>query len=172
MTSIKPSSNTSNLAMTEIDLADTLHSQALIRLLSSYAEDEMGGGTPLENHVQHNLVPALACRTDYLGLLAAVDGKYIGLLNAFEGFSTFYARPLLNIHDVFVEPVYRGHRIAGSLMLAAERIAQGRDYCKLTLEVLKENRAAQTAYQRAGFQPYELGNKNGRAEFWEKVLDN
>ena len=43
-----------------------------------------------------------------LSLLAYADGQPAGLLNAFLGFSTFAAAPLLNIHDLIVNRDYRG----------------------------------------------------------------
>ena len=34
--------------------------------------------------------------------------KPVGLATTFEGFSTFAAKPLINIHDIAVLPDYRG----------------------------------------------------------------
>jgi len=36
----------------------------------------------------------------------------VGLVNCFEGFSTFACRPLVNVHDVAVLGSYRGRCIA------------------------------------------------------------
>ena len=51
-----------------------------------------------------------------------------------------------------------------------EEAARERGCCKLTLEVLERNHAAQNAYRRFGFAPYELSSETGRAMFWEKTL--
>ncbi|MGV6817694.1 MAG: N-acetyltransferase family protein [Thiotrichales bacterium] len=154
----------------EIELNNPEHASALVGLLNAYAQDEMGGGATLDENVRRNLVPALQQRIDYLGLLVECDGRFLGLLNAFEGFSTFYARPLLNIHDIYIQPEFRGMKLAGSLLNAAEKISQARGYCKLTLEVLSNNEAAKSSYRKAGFSPYELKKVHGRAEFWEKRI--
>ena len=87
-----------------------------------------------------------------------------------EGFSTFVCKPLLNIHDVYVSPDFRGQGIAGQLFADAESIAKSRGCCKLTLEVLQGNTRAQAVYTRLGFSGYELTPEMGHALFWEKKL--
>ena len=42
--------------------------------------------------------------------------------------------------------------------------------CKLTLEVLSNNRRALAAYERAGFAPYVLDPAAGQALFLQKLL--
>ena len=44
--------------------------------------------------VLQNLVPKLAKLPHAFSILAFVDGEAVGLLNCFEGFSTFAAKPL------------------------------------------------------------------------------
>ena len=51
-----------------------------------------------------------------------------------------------------------------------EQIAIERGCCKLTLEVLEGNQAAQNSYQKFGFSAYELDPEMGRALFWDKKL--
>ncbi|WAJ70458.1 GNAT family N-acetyltransferase [Catenovulum adriaticum] len=108
--------------------------------------------------------------SDYTGWLAYWQNQAVGLLNAFEGFSTFYAKPLLNIHDLTVQPEHRGKGIAKALMQTAEQYAVKHHYCKLTLEVLDENQVAKKLYQSSGFKAYQLAENAGVAEFWEKPL--
>lgn len=152
------------------DLTRPEHAQALVELLNHYACDPMGGGKPLSGWVQNNLASELSKRDDALILLAFDNKKALGLLTAFEGFSTFHCRPLLNIHDIIVTPDYRGQGIAQQLLSEAEHIARQRDYCKLTLEVLAGNSVAQGAYRKFGFRGYELDPTMGQALFWEKRL--
>ena len=57
-----------------------------------------------------------------------------------------------------------------ALMDALAQLAGQRGCCKLTLEVLSENRAAQGAYRKAGFAPYSLDEATGLAQFWQKYL--
>jgi ribosomal protein S18 acetylase RimI-like enzyme len=143
---------------------------ALLQLLDNYARDPMGGGTPLSAEVQRLLIPQLRQRSDYLGVIAFCDGQPAGLINAFEGFSTFAARPLLNIHDVIVAPEFRGGGLSQRMMVKVELLARERGYCKLTLEVLSNNTVAQGAYRKFGFGAYELDPAAGQALFWQKPL--
>lgn len=146
------------------------HATAMLELLNAYALDPMGGGEALSEFVRTNLVAELAKRSFALSLIAYADEKPAGLLNAFEGFSTFAAKPLINVHDLIVLEQYRGLQISQRLLQALEIIAIERGCCKITLEVLQGNRVAQQAYQKAGFAGYELDPQMGQALFWQKKL--
>ena len=139
-------------------------------MLDHYASDSAGGGVPLADEVKRMLPLRLAQRTDSFSFLAFVGDRPVGLLNAFEGFSTFAAAPLLNIHDVVVHQEFRGRGIAGRLLEAAETLARSRGCCKLTLEVLSANHAALSLYQRRGFANYSLDDAFGHAIFLQKKL--
>ncbi|KAF1022054.1 MAG: Mycothiol acetyltransferase [Paracidovorax wautersii] len=151
------------------------HAQAIVDLLDAYARDPMGGGEPLSAETREHLVPRLAQLPHALTLLAyapAGDGPAVpvGLLNAFMGFSTFKAQPLINVHDVAVLPGHRGRGVGRALFAHLETLARERGCCKLTLEVLSGNHVAQQAYRRQGFAPYDLGPEDGTAQFWQKWL--
>jgi ribosomal protein S18 acetylase RimI-like enzyme len=94
----------------------------------------------------------------------------VGLANCIEGFSTFAARPLVNVHDLVVLDGHRGRRIGQRLLQAAEQEARRRDACKLTLEVLTGNAPALRLYERFGFEPYVLDPALGQASFMHKPL--
>jgi ribosomal protein S18 acetylase RimI-like enzyme len=94
------------------------------------------------------------------------------LITSFEGFSSFAAKPLLNLHDVAVLPDYRGLGIAQALLSCAESYARSIGCCKLTLEVLQGNAVAQKAYLRFGFAAYTLLEEQGAAMFWQKKLED
>ena len=94
----------------------------------------------------------------------------IGLINCFEGFSTFAARPLINVHDVAVLPGYRGRGVAQAMLARVEEEARRRGACKLTLEVLEGNQPAMRLYQREGFAPYALDPAWGTAVMMQKPL--
>lgn len=158
------------ISIIQADFHNKQHGTDLVMLLNAYALDPMGGGEPLSDEVQANLVSTIAKRQDFLTLLCYVDDKPAGILNCVEGFSTFKAKPLLNIHDCGVLKEFRGLGISQKLFIEAERISRERGYCKLTLEVLEGNIVAQNAYKKLGFSGYELDEKTGNALFWEKVL--
>jgi ribosomal protein S18 acetylase RimI-like enzyme len=144
---------------------------ALRRLLDAYARGPTAIGRPLEPDALARLPGLLAARPHYAGLLAWRGDLAVGLLNAFEGVSTFKARPLLNIHDIVVDDRLRGRGIGRALLGAAEALARERGCCKLTLEVLEGNVAAFDLYRRSGFVAYTLDPAMGRATFMEKRLD-
>jgi len=154
----------------QADYSNPEHAGAIVELLNAYACDPMGGGVPLSDEVREGLVPALQQRSDVITLLAYEGTIPVGVLNAFDGFSTFRCKPLLNIHDIAVLPQYRGRGIASEMLKQIEQIARERGCCKLTLEVLEKNHVARGAYEKAGFCSYELDPKAGKAMFWEKHL--
>jgi GNAT superfamily N-acetyltransferase len=169
-----------DLQLQQIALQRPEHGAALLSLLDHYARDPMGGGQALPEPARRGLIAGLSRRTDYVGWLAFAlpDGsstddaapRAVGLLNAFEGYSTFAAKPLLNIHDLVVHRDSRGRGIGRALLQAAQDEAAARGCCKLTLEVLSRNETALAAYRRFGFAAYELDAAAGQALFLEKKL--
>lgn len=153
-----------------VDYRNPQQGADLLFLLDSYARDPMGGGEPLNQFVKDNLLAELAKREFRLSIIAYVDAKPAGLLNAFEGFSTFACKPLINVHDMIVLAPFRGLQLSQLLLQELEEIARKKDCCKITLEVLEGNPTAQNAYRKAGFAGYELDPKMGHALFWQKKL--
>ncbi|WP_371820198.1 GNAT family N-acetyltransferase [Verticiella alkaliphila] len=159
-----------SLRVIPADLSQSAHAQALVDLLDAYARDPMGGGEPLSADTRARLPAALNGRPGAHVLIAYRDDVPVGLLNAFEGFSTFACQPILNIHDLAVLAEHRGHGVSRALMQAAEVLAREIGACKLTLEVLSGNTIAQAAYARFGFAQYTLDPAQGTAQFWQKLL--
>ena len=159
------------IEIANVDYHDTVHAAALIQLLDAYARVPIGGAHPLSDYAQQNLVQKLAHRPTAFSVLAFVDGAPAGLINCFEGFSTFACQPLVNIHDVVVLPEYRGKQIGKLMLERVEKIALERGCCKLTLEVLQENGAAQKLYRKFGFADYRLAAAAGNAMFLQKCFD-
>ncbi len=158
------------LRITRADLNLSTHAQAFIDLLNTYAHDPMGGGDGLSDFARDNLVNQLKQRAGVIIVLAFEDDEPVGLVNCFEGFSTFQCKPILNIHDVIVAPAFRGRDISTHLLTEVEAIARQMHCCKLTLEVLEHNEVAKAAYRKAGFSGYQLDPAYGQALFWEKKL--
>jgi ribosomal protein S18 acetylase RimI-like enzyme len=98
------------------------------------------------------LVPELAKRPFAFSVLAFVDGEPAGLLNCFEGFSTFAAKPLVNVHDCCVVPSHRRKGISLKMLEHCEVVARERGCCKITLEVLEQNEPAKASYSKFGMQ--------------------
>lgn len=159
-----------DLAIARADYGDRADAAALVALLDAYARDPMGGGEPLADDVRGTLAEAMAAAPGVFTLLARIDGEAVGLANCVTGFSTFAARPLVNIHDLAVLPERRGAGIGGHLMRAVEAEARRMGACKVTLEVLSGNRSAISLYEAQGFRQYALDPAAGTAQFWEKKL--
>lgn len=153
-----------------VDYQNSEDASALVRLLNAYAEEPLGGGVGLTADVRARLPQALSQVSGAYSFLVLRQGEPVALLNAFTGFSTFNARPLMNIHDVYVEPSARGVGAVELLFDAIEAQARALNCCKLTLEVLEGNVRAQSAYRRMGFAGYDLGDESGHALFWQKKL--
>lgn len=168
-TTLDPRAET--LTVTQADYADAGDAAAIIHLLDLYARDPMGGGTPLSPEVLSRVVPGLAAAGNAFSLIARIDEEPVGLANCFFGFSTFAARPLVNIHDVVVDAGYRGRGIGRALFAEIEAIAAAHGACKVTLEVLSGNAPARALYASLGYGDYALDPATGAALFWQKRLD-
>ena len=155
----------------KIDFANSEQAETCTRLLNIYAQDIMGGGKSLADNVLKNLPVELAARSFAHAFIVYHNQKAIGLALCMEGFSTFSCKPLINIHDFMVIPEYRNQGVAKILLHAVEEFARSIQCCKLTLEVLQGNAAAQRAYEKFGFTGYELNPEQGKALFWEKALN-
>lgn len=158
------------LHIIKADYDNTLHAGFIVELMDDYAQDEMGGGEALTDFVKENLVKEMQKRPHLHTFIALESSHAIGLINLVEGFSTFSAKPLLNIHDVIVKEGYRGQGVSRKLFEASDEFARGMGCCKLTLEVLEKNEAAQRAYRAFGYEPYRLDDQFGIAQFWHKKL--
>ena len=163
-----------NISVRRVDYNNARDAKALVALLDMYARDPMGGGEALSEDVKRRLPADLAAQPHAVSFIAWLDDAQglepVGLINCFFGFSTFKSRPLLNVHDIAVHPAHRSHGVGQALLAAAERHAQERDCCKLTLEVLSGNAKALASYKRFGFEQYELDPATGQALFMQKWL--
>ncbi|WP_317932382.1 GNAT family N-acetyltransferase [Halioxenophilus sp. WMMB6] len=153
-----------------VDYHNPHQANALVTLLNSYALHPMGGGKALAESVRRELPERLAALPHAFSILAYQDDQAIGLANCFDGFSTFSAQPLINIHDLIVAEEFRGQGVAQQLLGKIEAIGRAKGCGKITLEVLSNNASAQTAYRKFGFQGYELAPEAGQALFWQKPL--
>lgn len=153
-----------------LDLAGAGQAAAFLDLLEHYARDPMGGGHGLLPETRARLVDRLKVLPGFHGALAFANDAPVGLINCFVGFSTFAAKPLLNIHDIVVQESQRGQGVGQALLAWAERRAAELGCCKLTLEVLANNHRAMAAYRHAGYVPYELDPAAGQALLMQKKL--
>jgi ribosomal protein S18 acetylase RimI-like enzyme len=130
----------------------------------------MGNGRPLPPDVLARLIPGLREHPTTIIFLAYVDETAVGIATCFLGFSTFAARPLINIHDLAVLPEHRGEGIGRSLLEAVERKARALGCAKVTLEVQEHNVLARRLYEAAGFANVIYGEVTGGSLFYGKSL--
>jgi ribosomal protein S18 acetylase RimI-like enzyme len=160
-----------NLTIVTADYANPVHANAIVNILDTYARDPMGGSQPLNDHAKSHLINEMAMRPHLFSVLAFNADEAIGLVNCVEGFSTFAARPLVNIHDIAVTPAYRNQGVATRMLAHVEQLARQRGACKLTLEVLEGNHSAYRLYEANAFKAYQLDPAMGHARFLQKWLD-
>jgi ribosomal protein S18 acetylase RimI-like enzyme len=133
------------------DLARLDHQQAVVDLIDAYSRDPMGDEKPLPDDVKQRLIPGLREHPTTIIFLAYDGEKPIGIALCFRGFSSFYAKPLINIHDLSVLPAYRGKGIGRNLLLAVADQGRKIGGCKITLETQEHNYTAQKLYKSVGF---------------------
>ena len=159
-----------NVTIVDADLSRTEHQNALVTMLDAYMRDPMEGGEPPSEQVKRDLVPGLRAHPACHVLLAYHDDVPVGFSICFLGFSTFLARPLLNIHDIFVDLSVRGHGIGAMLLKRIEAQARELNCCRITLEVREDNRVARGLYRKVGFDRVVVGAERIALEFWHKPL--
>jgi ribosomal protein S18 acetylase RimI-like enzyme len=152
------------------DLDDAQHRAAVLEMTRAYAQDPMGNGRDLPADVQRVLLDGLHAHPTTLIFLAMDGDEAVGIATCFIGFSTFAARPLLNIHDLHVAKEYQRQGVALSLLGAVEKEARDRGCCKLTLEVQENNRVALAVYDRFGFVGGQYEPQAGAVLFRQKKL--
>lgn len=162
--------DTPDILVLQASYTNAVHADAIGLLLNQYAEDPMGGGHSLPADLLQQLPAELAKRPHAFSVLAFVGGEPAGLVNCFEGFSTFACRPLVNVHDVMVKEQFRGLGLSQKMLQKVEEIARQRGCCKITLEVLEGNTLAQAAYRKFGFDDSVFDPAHGRMLFWNKPL--
>lgn len=159
----------SGITVRAADLARGQDCSALVQLIDAYARDPRGGGEPLPEDVKQRLVPGLRQHPASRAWLAFDADQPVGVCVGFVGYSTFQARPLLNIHDIAVLASHRGRGIARGLLAAAEAHAMELGCCKLTLEVQEDNHPARRLYAGFGFADVRYGS-SGPTRFLAKPL--
>lgn len=140
------------------DLNSPIDAAIIVELVDDYAQDTMGGSQPLSEEVKTTMVEGMKKTPGCFVILAEMDGHAVGLANCFMAFSTFKAKPLVNIHDLCVHHDWRGKGIGVALLSAVADEASRRGCCKVTLEVRDDN-PARRLYEREGY-------KNGPVPMW------
>lgn len=158
------------LTVTQADLSLPQHQRDILAMTAAYAHDAMGNGGPLPAEVMERLIQGLREHPTTIVFLAHLGEQAVGIATCFVGFSTFAARPLINIHDLAVRAEHRGVGVGRALLQAVEQTARERGCAKLTLEVQENNTRARHIYESAGFAQAVYGDSTGGSLFYAKVL--
>jgi GNAT superfamily N-acetyltransferase len=95
-------------------------------------------------------------------LAEAPDGTAIGVVTCWRADDpaditvTPEARVHLYVSDLFVIESWRGRNVAGALLEAAEQHGRALGLALMTIGLLAVNQAARRAYEKSGFQDYEM----------------
>ncbi len=123
---------------------------ALWRLMREFAVYERleheftGSPEALGRHLFGGRWPALDA------FVAHVDGEPAGFAICFGAFSTFWARPLMWLEDLFVAERFRGMGAGRALFAAVAALAVERGCARLDWAVLEWNQPAIEFYERLG----------------------
>jgi ribosomal protein S18 acetylase RimI-like enzyme len=159
-----------DITVREADLADPEQTAVLVEMLDAYMRDPMEGGSAPSEQVKRELIPGLRAHPACYVFLALRGEKPVGFAICFLGFSTFNARPLINIHDIFVQASARGAGMGKLLLDRIEAKARSMNGCAITLEVREDNHRARRLYSKFGFERAEVGAQRVPMEFWRKRL--
>ena len=163
-----------SLHVAAVDLYEPSQAAIWLDLLDHYARDPMGGGEGLSDYAKLHLVNTIRQVPGFHGALAWQDGQAVGLIDCFAGFSTFAAKPLLNVHDIVVHASWRGRGIGQALLAWADDMQEIKTICHsgskatMTVRVDAQGRAVQDGPQ------VEIGGNEryvsvSRAEF-KKIM--
>ena len=133
------------------NLAESAIQEAVIDLLDHYSQHEMGSKQPLPPDVKDRLIVGLRAHPMSRVFLAYDSDLPIGIMVCFIGFSTFKAKPLINIHDLAVHESYRARGVGTQLIDAVIEFATSLGCCAITLEVRADN-PARKLYAKKGFK--------------------
>lgn len=140
-----------NIQIIEGDLNIGEHAESFVRLTAAYMADEMGGADTWTNEQKVKVIREMKDQDCALILFAKVDEQYVGICTCFYAYSTFLAKPLLNIHDIFVDDDYRGNGIGKKLVQTVGEFAEKKNCGEITLEVRKDNLNARDLYKGQGY---------------------
>jgi GNAT superfamily N-acetyltransferase len=116
------------------DLISPRQVEAVLTLLNEYAHVD-AGGVQLSARAKNDFVTELCERQGVHIVLAFVEGVPAGMAICFEGASSFFSKPLLQVRDLIVARPYRGRGLSRRILVKAEEVAAQAGCSKLTVEV-------------------------------------
>jgi ribosomal protein S18 acetylase RimI-like enzyme len=152
------------------DFENATDRAAFLEMLDQYSRDPFGSGKPLPNEISEVLPDRWANHPGAFSLIVWQNEKPIAMANCLTSFSTFNARPRINIHDLVVSSHCRGLGLGRRLIEAVCDEARRREACQVTLEVRADNEHARKLYERSGFVGIESPVVDGTHFFGVRKL--
>lgn len=153
------------LSIIQVDLQNPGHCEQVIKLLNDYMNDPMGNNNPMLKGLAPQIISGLKQYSGFLGFFVMADDQFAGLANCNINFSTFQAKPLINIHDFIVAPECRNIGAGSFLLRGIINYAAQNGFCRVNLEVREDNLTAKSLYKKMGFSDCVP-----RMMFWERKL--
>jgi len=153
------------LSILQVDLQNPAHCDQVIKLLNDYMKDPMGNNRPMPKELPSQIISGLKQHSGFLGFFVMADNQFAGLANCNINFSTFQAKPLINIHDFIVAPECRNMGAGHFLLRGIINYASQNGFCRVNLEVREDNQIAKSLYKKNGFSDCVP-----RMMFWERKL--
>lgn len=143
----------SSIRIVRADLTNDEQLRSICGLTNMYALEATG--LPLAPEVLDRLPDAIRSQPAYYALIAYDGDEAIGIATCLLSFSSFAAKPILNLHDLAVNPSHRNRGIGSALLLAVEELARDLGCSKVSLEVSPSN-PARSLYKRSGFDEVSI----------------
>ena len=153
------------LSILQVNLQNPLHCDQVVKLLNDYMNDPMGNNNPMPKGLAPQIISGLKQHSGFLGFFVLVGDQFAGLANCNINFSTFQAKPLINIHDFIVAPECRNIGAGSFLLRGIINYASQNGFCRVNLEVREDNLTAKSLYKKLGFSDCVP-----RMMFWERKL--
>ena len=153
------------LSIIQVDLQNPVHCDQVIKLLNDYMNDHMGNNRPMPKELGPQIISGLKQHIGFLGFFVMDNDQFAGLANCNINFSTFQAKPLINIHDFVVAPECRNIGAGHFLLRGVINYASQNGFCRVNLEVREDNLTAKSVYKKMGFTDCVP-----RMMFWERKL--
>ena len=135
--------------MSSIDIreAQPEDAAAITRLIRELAADD-GIASPIdEAYARHYL-----SQSNYVVLLARLDGKAVGLLSYLLKADLYHAGDTCYISELVVTQGYRSQGIGSALMHAVLRKAEDLGCAEISVSSMQDNSGAIKFYKRHGFE--------------------
>lgn len=153
------------LSIIQVDLQNPVHCDQVIKLLNDYMNDPMGNNRPMPKSLGPEIISGLKQHSGFLGFFVMAGNQFAGLANCNINFSTFQAKPLINIHDFIVAPECRNMGAGHFLLRGIINYASQNGFCRVNLEVREDNQTAKSLYKKNGFTDCVP-----RMMFWERKI--